>query len=325
MNATILLLGAALLLGDGPARPETQRKPHPLAPSLPELSDDEEARIDKIIDRFILYDKGKLRGAEGKQALSDFQKLGPEAIPALIRGLNRAAAFEHSCPAVVIGKKLARMFNASNDLELLEFARENIGAGTVATRHQGFLRDLRVAILFRKRAVLDSGTAFRREDTGSDLRTLTVRELATAASSTGGTRLKLVLSELGRRPGDEALSALGAFASSYDGDIQELARKRLADRLNKLNPAQLKEKLKDDRAEIRAGAARTVASKGLRFGSELIALLDDEEAVVRNAARQALVRLSKGLDYGPDPDADAARRAEAIKQWQTWWQQKGER
>src|SRR5262249_60044157 len=115
MNATFVGLALAFLLPGEPPR-----QPHPLAPSLPQLADQEEERIDKIIDRFILYDTGKLHGAEAKQALTEFQKLGPEATPALLRGLNRAAAIEHSCPALVIAKKLARILNATTDVELLE-------------------------------------------------------------------------------------------------------------------------------------------------------------------------------------------------------------
>src|SRR5688572_30752368 len=82
---TILLLVAV-------ARADEPRKPHPFAPSLPELTEEEEKKLDGIIDRFILYDIGQLRGEEGQKAVREFAKLGPEAIPALIRGINRAAA-----------------------------------------------------------------------------------------------------------------------------------------------------------------------------------------------------------------------------------------
>src|ERR1051326_268109 len=63
-------------------------KRHPLAPSLPLLSDDENAKIDKIIDQFIDYDSGKRPGADGKKIVADFNGLGPAAIPPLIDGLN---------------------------------------------------------------------------------------------------------------------------------------------------------------------------------------------------------------------------------------------
>src|SRR5262249_33000208 len=89
-----------------PAAKKTERKPHPLAPSLPELTDAEEEKIDRIIDRFILADTGRLRGDDKKKAISDFQDLGPEAIFCLIRGLNKAAKIDATCPALTIGRKV---------------------------------------------------------------------------------------------------------------------------------------------------------------------------------------------------------------------------
>ena len=90
------------------------------------MTSDEEDQLDKVIDRFMLFDTGQLKGDEGKTALEDFEKLGPEAIPALIRGINRAAVMENSCPTLVIAKKLKTMLAASDDQDLLDFAHDNI-------------------------------------------------------------------------------------------------------------------------------------------------------------------------------------------------------
>src|SRR5260370_25192860 len=120
----VLLLPLHLL-----AQSDKPRERHPLAPSLPLLTEKEEEKVDEVIDRFIQQDIGELRGEEGKKAVKEFRALGPEAIPGLIRGLNRAAKIETSCPAVTIAKKLAVMLKASNDPDLLEFARENVRAG----------------------------------------------------------------------------------------------------------------------------------------------------------------------------------------------------
>jgi hypothetical protein len=320
MNAAYLGLVLALLPGDQP------RPPHPLAPSLPQLSDEEEERIDKIIDHFILADTGKLQGAEARRATTDFHKLGPEATPALLRSLNRAAAIEHSCPALVIAKKLARTLNSTTDLDLLEYARETIGAGVTAQRHMGVLKDLRVTCMLRKRAVLEKGIAFKPELKTQEPRMLSVSELAQAAGSERGERLKTVLLELGKRKGDEALAALGsAAAATYDPEIRNLARDQIRRKLAGLSDAALKDKLKDDRAEIRAAAAQAVGAKGLRYGSELIDLLKDEETVVWQAARAALVKLGRGSDFGPADNADATARAEAAAKWRAWWQKQGGR
>ena len=158
-------------------RSETPRPRNPFAPSLPLLTDEEEANLDRVINRLILADTGKLKGEEAKQAMAEFNKLGPEAIPALIRGVNRAAAIEHSCPVVLIAKKLGGMLGTSNDPELLEFARENIGAGVKATKHKGVLNTLRVQTVQRKnslaRAALTAPrTASGKVDRGTFLKTL---------------------------------------------------------------------------------------------------------------------------------------------------------
>ena len=158
------LLGLAFLVvmpGAPPARPDTPRKPSPFAPSLPELTDEEEDRLDRVIDRFIDFDTGKLPGEEGKKAFQEFKDLGPEATFALIRGLNKAAKIEGSCPAVTIAKKLSGILSKTKDTQLLDFARENVGAGVEKSRHMNVIKDLRVNCTLRKNALEASGTVVR--------------------------------------------------------------------------------------------------------------------------------------------------------------------
>jgi hypothetical protein len=137
----------------GAKKTESPRKQSPFAPSLPELTEEEEAKLDAVIDRFIEYDTGKLTGEDGKKALAEFQKLGPDATFALIRGLNKAAQINHSCPALVIGKKLSGILKASNDRDLLDFARENIGMEVKESRHMNVLKDLKLTCSLRKSAI----------------------------------------------------------------------------------------------------------------------------------------------------------------------------
>lgn len=312
---SLLLVSTALSV---PA--ETQRPASPFAPSLPKLTEEEENYLDLIIDRFIQYDIGELKGEEGKKALQEFQKLGPDATFALIRGLNRAAQIEGSCPVVVIGKKLMNVLNGSTDLDLLEFARENIGADVGQSRHLTFLKDLRVAILFRKSAVIQAKTPTRPGAGPKTLRTMTVNELVTAASNERGDRLRELYNELELRKGDDVIKALGLAASiSYDEESQRAARAALQRNLGRQGTAIIKEKLKDDRPEVRAAAARAAGNLNLRHGAELIDLLEDREADVRAAAHLALVRLNRGTDFGPADDTDRVQRDDAISRWRTWW------
>src|SRR5439155_326513 len=76
---------------------------------------------------------------------------------------------------------------------------------------------------------------------------------------------------------------------------------------------------------VRAAAARVIASKGLKLGGELIDLLGDDKPAVREAAHTALLKLSKGADYGPAKDATTEEREEAGKKWRAWGGEQGER
>jgi hypothetical protein len=327
MGLTLAALTCALFLSaDQPTPP----KPSPFAPSLPELTEEEEQKYDDIINRFIDFDSGKLQGDGLKEARADLEKLGADATFALIRGLNRAAKIEHSCPALTIARKLERLFNKTTDNELLQFARENIGAGITESRHMASLRHLRLVCMLRQRdlqvAKADTRTSSRlkgRETSPTNsgdrkLRGMSLTELVEASGKERGPKLKMVLTELGRRPGEESIGALGAAASLYDGETQKLARDLLKRQLTGLSSKTLKAKLKDDRAEVRAATARVAADKGLHWEDQFIELLTDDEAVVREAAHQALVKFSKGKDYGPRQDAPAAERKEAVQKWRAW-------
>jgi hypothetical protein len=320
MTSALLILALTMTPGDDLSYKGKDRKPHPLAPSLPLLTAEEYGEIEAVIDRFILYDTGKLKGAEGKKALEEFQALGPAAIPALIEGLNKAANLQHSCPAVLIGKKLSRLLGASKDLQLLDYARENIGAGVTVQRHMGVIKDLRIGCLLRKsyvqRLALASSSGGGEE---RSLRSTPVTQLAKAAAKERGPKLKAILGEVERRTGPVALDTLAIAAADTNKEVRELAQPILRRHLARLSPGQLKPKLKDDRVEVRRAAALAAGQRKLPWGPELIALLDDEEAAVCQAARQALVQLSGGMDFGPEAKATPQERAAASSRWYKWW------
>ena len=318
MTTLLTLILCAVITGDDPGRSKEERKPSAIAPSLPALTDEEEDKLDEIIDRFIDQDIGKLRGQAGKKALADFRKLGPEAIPALIRGLNKAAHIEGSCPALVIAEKLQTLLGASNDIELMQFARENIGAGVKRSRHMATLQDLRLFCTQRKNLLarqIAAGTLPTKS-----VRTLSVSELAAAAGSDRGDKLKMVLIELEKRQGDEAIAALGSAAgAAYEKDMVKLARDLLYKNLSRQKESVIKDKLSDDRVEVRVAAARVAGEKKMRRGDGLIALLTDSESRVRDAAHLALVQLNKGTDLGPKANTTEKERSAAVEKWREWW------
>jgi HEAT repeat protein len=114
-----------------------------LPDSVPSLPPQEERRLDTVVNRFIRYDIGRLRGLEGQRALLDFRRLGPEAIPALVRGLNKSCMIEASCPCLVIRARLTHLLQTCRDPELLIKARDNIGRGVVRPVHLYHLTALR--------------------------------------------------------------------------------------------------------------------------------------------------------------------------------------
>jgi hypothetical protein len=309
------LVVTVCLAADEPTDSKPMRKPHPLAPSLPQLTADEEDKVDDIINRFMQYDIGTLRGAEGEKAKKEFDALQPEAIPALIRGLNRAAKLEHSCPATVIAKKLNGMLMASEDAKLLEFARDEIGAGVKNSQHAAVLAQLRNNCLRRKNALADIAASGGDK---SSLRTVSTEDLIESANRLQGQKLRPVLIEVESRKGDEVLGALAVAATNSDPDIKQLARVLIERNLSRQAMDVVKEKLKDSNAEVRAAAARVAGIKWPGLFSTVIDLLDDLVADVREDAHRSLIRLSKGQDFGPDKDARPEEQSQAKDKWRDW-------
>lgn len=112
------------------------------------LSREEEERFDQIIERFILYDIGQ---TQDRKAREELEALGPEAIPALIRGINRAARMSHSCPASVLHRKLKSLLRTTDDERTLRFAYDNLGAGVGRSPYHHLLQDLKLTVVFRRR------------------------------------------------------------------------------------------------------------------------------------------------------------------------------
>jgi hypothetical protein len=106
-----------------------------------DLTPEEDARITQIIDRFILHDVG-LRS--DPQAVREFRQLGPEAIPPLVRGFNKAITLNHSCPASMIYQKLGSLIRSSDDRQVLAFIRNEVGAGVPHTPYAGLVNNLKV-------------------------------------------------------------------------------------------------------------------------------------------------------------------------------------
>ncbi len=94
---------------------------------LPGAAAEEEKRLDDIVNRFIEFDVGRLQGDAGEKAKRNFDHLGPESIPALVRGLNKSAKIYASCPVVVISNKLSEAMDHNLDPTMLQYVADHLG------------------------------------------------------------------------------------------------------------------------------------------------------------------------------------------------------
>jgi hypothetical protein len=129
-----------------------------------------------------------------------------------------------------------------------------------------------------------------------------------------------LLDEFKNGKGGAYTQALATAIPQLPAATQGKARDALAERLMRMTAATLRDKLKDDDAEIRVAAARACAGKeDLSHVPDLIPLLEDPQLRVVRAARTALKYLAKGKDFGPAADATPAERAKAMAEWKKWW------
>jgi len=178
--------------------------------------------------------------------------------------------------------------------------------------------------MLRRNALLRAGVA-EINTANRAMRQMSTADLVEAATKERDQRLKQVLSELAQRPGDDPLGALGIAAGSYERDVQQYARNLLVQNLSRQTPTFVKEKLADDKAEVRLAAARVAVKRNLPVVSELIDQLTDSNENVREFAHQTLVRVARGTDYGPKKGADKEERDKAVEKWRTWWTRQGGR
>ena len=305
----LLILGQT---GQVPAK----REPNPLAPSLPLLSQAEEAHYDKIVNQFIKYDLGQLPGAEGLKAKNDFLKLNPESIPALFRGLQISAKLEHSCPVAMISQKLKSFLLKSDDDELLEFARDELTSALEGSRHAPLLQDMRLGVTMRRKVVLAN-----KPQVPKWLLEMTVAEmLKSLQEEENQQKHKLLAQELARRGDRESLQALGLFAVSFYAGVKEPSLKLLQEKMKKLKTAELQDFLKDTNPLLRQKASETMGEiKALQGAEQLVQLLSDSNAGVQKAAQVALIKISNGKDFGPSDFSNKDLVAKAQSEWKQWF------
>jgi hypothetical protein len=88
---------------------------------------------DEVVAWFIRFEIGQLKREEAKLSTKDFHnslaRLDARAIPALVRGVNRAALENYSCPYMMFAAKLSALLSLTDDRKLVGYAVEHLGEG----------------------------------------------------------------------------------------------------------------------------------------------------------------------------------------------------
>jgi len=312
---TSLLVLACLPWGPGRVRSAAAQQP----------SDD----YDRIVDDFIEYDVGRLRGRAGQMANARFQSMqSPQAIPSLVRGVNRAARLRQSCPVVAVSAKLQRMLQTTADAELLRWVVENLDQSSPEITYGTYLDNIRQIANHQLAAVDEAtpevasalqggGTAAQLRRSRKAMEKWSYEDLLEAVSQERGTRLLQVLEELKDRKGARYTGALADAIAIVGDDMKPLARGLLSARLTRMSDRTLISKLKDPNPEVRAAAAEAVGYKGTPLYKELAAALRDPNPRVVAEAHAVLVKLL-GEDFGPRPEASGLDCFEASRRWEQW-------
>lgn len=100
--------------------------------------------------------------------------------------------------------------------------------------------------------------------------------------------------------------------------LDQTAQLKLIEEIAAATPKVLRGKLESDDPLVRLIAIQAIASRRLPLETDLIERLNDREPAIRQAARRALIRLTRGTDFGPTPSMGKARRLRAMDKWRHW-------
>ncbi|MCA9163911.1 MAG: hypothetical protein KDA62_13065 [Planctomycetales bacterium] len=286
---------------------------------------------DEIVDAFIAYDVGELRGEAGARAYAAFQAINSDdAIPALTRGVNRAASINNSCPIIVLSSKLQGMLQRTQNVDMVAHAFDNLDTDTEGKVYGSYVKSLK-QFADQRYAALTGGkprlgrTTLRGGGTASQLRRSqkpveqwAYEDLVEALGQEKDAELIRVLEELRERRGAQYTSALTDAVQIVPEDMKAVARGLLAQRLIRMTDETLRAKLEHPDAEVRAATARAIGYKESPLLAELAAAIRDREPRVAQQARASLMKLT-GQDIGPPEGTESyAEWYAASKRWEQW-------
>jgi hypothetical protein len=83
-------------------------------------------------------------------------------------------------------------------------------------------------------------------------------------------------------------------------------------------PDELCKQLREGPPLLRFIALQVISRRRVPVEKDLIEVLDDPDKTIRQAAREALVRIARGTDFGPSLTATKGSVAQSIERWRDW-------
>jgi len=290
-------------------------------------------RRDKIVDTFIDADIGKITGVKRRNAFAEFRALNSDqALPAVVRGINKAAEIRNSCPIMVIARKMQDLVQQSTDTVVLTTALKNLNDPGEKTHYGSYLISLKADVENRLQQLegrmgalrlKGGGTAGQLRRSLKPLSQWSVQDLTDATKVERGANLVRVLEEMKNRKGSAFTGAMLLAVETVPASEKDLVRGLLVQRLTRLSDKQLTAYLQPPAvsspgaAELRSAAIRAIDYKESKLYKPLIQRLLDPDATVRTHAYKVLVKMT-GEDFGPGAGAPLSQAFVAQKKWTQW-------
>ena len=314
----------------------------------------DDSTYDQIVAAFIEYDIGKIRDPRAiEQIKARFNGLKTDdAVPALVRGMNRSTRMRASCPITALAGKLRSILSDSKDADIGAHVLRNLEEREVPgyTQHIRGVFDAAEKQVLRVKGKEYLNHQFERRAEQDQQRLAYVPGLKLtdlAPRNTAATRVEADVSAKGDSASDAGPAAGRTIARrTAAATVPDARRRSLAELVDglrdKASQASVLEELhrragaadaqqivphsdaiagvlKDGDDKARESAARLLGL--IRSESavpKLIGALEDPNASVRSASVTALTRTTRQL-FGPKDNATPEETRQAIARWREWW------
>lgn len=148
-----------------------------------------------------------------------------------------------------------------------------------------------------------------------------VAELTKSLLEAKGAEQARLLEKLRDEKGAAYTSALVDAIPKLSKDMQKSARDALAERMSRMKPEFIQDRLQNENPELRRAAAIAVYMRDLNdLIPDVIPLLADKDELVWRGARLVLTKMT-GKDFGPPPQATDEEKKTAVAAWKAWYKE----